>query len=621
MKHRLRRGLAAGAVLASTLVAGAVNAPVAQATTGIYYGPDGYERGTSIVDTTENYDEWIYAASYPLGGYADCEAAGEQTIGLSPWSYAPGATVQMCVITSVRVADDVFYQTGTFTQTKMTIHTLDGADLSGTGSSYTLTPGNAAIHRTGDSGDWYDTYYSSPISIRLDADPLNGSNDATRIGTFEPVLEVSVDRWGTWGASTQDYVADSRGGVSPSNAANSAYDKGYIDASNGLMAGEDAASVSESALETDENATGKDVPVTRVFKPSWDKPQAVVGTFASNNRIVMWSNKPYFTPSTGHSVWYDIANGTKDSGTGNLDDQITTLANYATASGAPGQAVLIFGHEPHDNTTDPVSQGGKACTGLSTPSTSKCFGSFAEFRAAFAHVKARINALGKQNIVKLAYTAVDSNAAAQGNDGVSGGPTVIGGGDPMYPGNPNRTCDLAGVTMCASTNVDLLAHDVYNYYAYWAGHAPTYHIGTWKTLTYKLFDASDGMIPLAKRLGKKLLIAEMGSHPGCLSGDTLEGCNQSGLTLSNETRTDWFSDGILAIERSNDALNYLLGWSYFHKNDDWDWRFNTAGISPALDAFHQRGFGTTNSTVADQYGTGWGMVTNSAMFKSTPISL
>jgi hypothetical protein len=618
LKHRTRRALAVVAVLASTLVAGTtVNEPVAQATPNYYMGWSNYDvqggfRGYAEAVTT-------HECGNPVSGWVDEYISlsvedvvpGEYGDRVNNYLFTPGSTATLRLEESITKSGSCNYSDAQATSITVSIRYMDRDnqdESAGTQIGTTTWTVNPTTQ------NWLYTR-----QIEFDVNPLDGTVGTPLAGSFELYFEGTAP-----GGATFNTRGSFNIGTGPSLFRNQA---GYLVSSNGMMAGEDPDAGNLAGIQADEAALGKNMPVMRMFKSSWGVPQAGVGTVAAAGKLVMWSNKPSFTPSAGRSVWYDIANGTKDSGTGNLDDQITTLANYATATGAPGQAVLIFGHEPHDDASDVKCSSG-------------CFGTAQEFRAAFAHVKARINALGKQNIIKLAYTAVDSQAVASGNDGVSGGPTVIGGGDKMYPGNPNRKCDLAGVTNCVSSNVDVLGHDVYNYYQYKAGGGgpPNYQNGTWRSLKYKLLDANNGQIPLAKRLNKKLLIAELGSHPGCLNGDTAEGCNLSGVTLSVEpypinwlgsmysdpaTRSEWFWNGLRAVEQDTDAVRYLLGFSYFHLLADWDWRFiNRTG--QVLDAFHQRGTGCRWSypNCLDINMGGWlTAIVDTPMFKSTPISL
>jgi hypothetical protein len=592
-KRALKHAALAAALLLPTL-AGIAVAPAAHATSLPYtYSPF---RGMAKVDTFKasgaNTTEVDAAAYMKPAGYATCAAAPEEVDAswgndTDPWKFAPGDSATLCLGTLVGWSGS---KLETWSTATVTIYdSVSGATALGSGVTITNTSSN--------DGQITD------VPFHFDSAPIDGTNQAARAGSYEMVVSLTT-------TSTCTTACDSRG-----NGAGSDYAQGYVDASNGIMAGEDPStgtSTAEASMETDETVTGgpgKVMPITRAFNTSLSAPAAGIATLAKSGttghggRLVVYSFSPKtYVPTTGHSAWYDIANGTLDT---SLTTWLTTLATDATASGAAGQMLVTISHEPHDNASDV-----KGCT----VNTTTCFGSALEFRAMLTHLHALIATMGKSSILKTIYIATDWWGTTYGNDGVVGGPSVIGGGDTMYPGNTNRKCNLANTTACASGNVDYLGVDTYNYYQYDSTSAPpNYHNGTWAKLTDKLFlndgTRSYGVIPLAKRLNKQVIIPELGSHPGCLSGDTQEGCNLLGITLSNETRDNWFEDGLTSVERSTDALQYLLGFAYFHKQATWNWEFINDSVQ-TLDTFHQRG------------AYGWQtLIKNNPLYRTTPLSL
>src|SRR5581483_7237285 len=274
-------------------------------------------------------------------------------------------------------------------------------------------------------------------------------------------------------------TCDSRGAGSPASFA-----QGYIDGSNGLMAGAGVSgspsSWSTSEFVTDEGDATKNFPVTRVYNPGFSAPSAGgdVQTYMDHGVLVMYSNVP--PTATGIcpngsacSAWGTVANGGADS---TLWSILNNLNTWTQDTGAEGQVVYLFNHEPWKHSTD------KPAPGCST-----CYGSSQDYRAAMAHIANLIHngdgaGHGPYTPVLLGYAEVDSNMTKK----VTGG--AIGTGDKDYAGITNNgPCSLAGAATvpCSSSNIYILAPDVYNYYVS--------NSEAWHTFDYRLNDSNQGM--------------------------------------------------------------------------------------------------------------------------------
>ena len=590
MRKPALRWLTSFALVASSLVAAA--APPASAHHNIVgQYPDSPYRGNAKIEAQMGQaDTTIWANAYVLpSGQSSCSSAQG-----TEWAFAPGSTTNLCVqtITDWDWGGGHDFPAETWTRVKLTIRDMNGNTL-----------GDPNIHKweatnpAGNPGCQFGTcyMYSPPIPFRFDDNPLNGVNDAVRTGSFELYLELTT-------TVTCANTCTSRGTGGPYL---DAWAQGYLVASNGLMAGLTPFNAPATDVTNLQNAAGKNFPLIRMFRSSWGLPcqaadggcgQGDVRAMMEAGKLVIWTNKPNVTPSgnkpngTPHTKWSYVASGAVDGGTNGLDAQLARLNDWADNPGAPGQVIYGFHHEPHNDTGS--------------------YGTAQDYRAAFKHVKDRIAGAcgGPCTRVKLMYIAIDTKAVAKSSG------NAIGTNDQFYPGDQtvlgtggvSRPCSLTGapVVNCVSGNVDLLGHDVYNYYQYTAG-GSSYHNGTWRELgSYKMYSSSTGVVYLAKKLQKKIIFAEAGSHPGCLSGDTAEGCN---LTSSpaNRTRDDWFRDAFRTLEQSTDWLTWFGGFSYYHQVSTWDWRF-----MDAPDAFHQRGK------------QAWfDMIRDNPLFKSTPVTL
>ena len=590
LRRALKHATLAVVMLIPTIAGVVAQAPAAHATTTPISGSPfrgGAQVNASYGDTTISMAAW----TIPTGTYtcntSDAYTAADRT----NWLYVPGTQVNLCLDWKSQATDGV----EDFHWYLATLHIVDP-----TGTDHILADES-------NDGTDYGNFNSAVFGAGFfTTQQIYNSGGGAVVGSYRIYLTLLVDANKACGAGDGTYATcDSTGGGSPASFAG-----GYVDASNGLMAGEDPSSNTtpaasdEAALETDGTYVGKNMPIVREFNASLSAPASKIGTLASHGRLVIYSWAPKnYTPTSGHSAWYDIANGTLDS---SLTTWLTTLKNDATASGAPGDMLVTISHEPHDNATDWPTEG---TNNNCTVNTTTCFGSVREFRAMLTHLHDLIHTLGFDSVLKTIYIATDNNAVTHGNDGTGTG-DYIGGGDTMYPGNTHRTCHLTGSTPdCLASNVDYVGYDLYNYYQYWAGHAPTYHNGTWEPMKDKLLtDDSvhgEGVALVADRIGKQFFLPELGSHPGCINSDAEEGCQVSGQAHSTEngqpaTRDDWFNNGVRAIEQSTTVLKWMRGWSYYHKLDAWDWRFmqDSNQTSGTLDTFHQRGTSGWETSVA-----------------------
>src|SRR2546422_4419876 len=135
----------------------------------------------------------------------------------------------------------------------------------------------------------------------------------------------------------------------------------------------------------------------------------------------------------------------------------------------------------------------------------------------------------------------------------------------MYPGS-------TAATPMDPDPVDLLAHDVYNYFHYVpGGDGVTFDPGgKWRSASERLGDNREGVVALAEEQNKRLFIAEIGSHPGGTAGSTAAGCDGAEV----QSRDDWFRDLASYVNGSEDARNHLVGFTYFHEgppDSTWNW--------------------------------------------------
>jgi hypothetical protein len=603
LKRALKHAALAAALLIPTLAGVALAPPAAQAATMSSGAPwRGLTKFVTHTTHSTDWQDWYFGiwtttSSTTCGSnpVADLYAkSGDQTTFVG----APGSTMYLCWALDSQASTSIYDWTSA---------SLQFADLKGSTFGTTFTLNNVNLTPGFSS--------SVPFAVQLDNDPLDNSAGTARTGTFEPVLSLTL------GTTTTDSRGNgSLGGSFPISV--STYAQGYLDGSNGIMGGLASASGDRTLFLSNQTTAGKNFPVTRIFDTAFEAPcphtgsscgQGNVRTYMDDGKLVVYSAKPPtatgICPSGSNCTqWGTVANGGADTV---LTAILSDLNTWSQDAGASGQAIFVFSHEPKKHASDV-----NGCT----PYAVDCFGTSQDYRAAQTHIHNLIVSGGYTH-VKLSYAEVDSNATKKATVGASTGP--IGSGDLLYAGNDytNATirptvlpCSLAGATVvgCVSSNIDLLGHDVYNYFLYVAGGtAGTYDTTpTWRTMSYKLFDASQGMITLAKQWNKPILFSEFGTHPGCLTGDTGEGCSISGA--SAETRDGWFINGERAVEQSTDALKYLLGFSYYHKTQTWNWMFFGQSTSP--EKYGDYSGGTP--------GQGWHTAfTNSPLFVSSPITL
>jgi hypothetical protein len=471
------------------------------------------------------------------------------------------------------------------------------------------------------SGTW-----SATPTVYFDNNPLDGDNsdgalapgtysiylaitDADHLSAIYPMDTAGAQAWG----DVEQYTSVGTFTVTPA----------FQGVMLGLSENRTTPTSRKAVLDADVDAfsdnPAKGYATTRLYRSSWGLPDAEVQTFINAGKTVLWSNKP--PEVSGIPSWAAIANGTNDGGASGLDAQLQTLYNWADGvSGHASQVIYVaVEHEPHDSSSS-FKNGTKCTVGVD------CHGSDTDYKNAWDHVRARVTYWdthgypGMSTRVKLAYCAVASNATPDSNNGL---------GDLMYPGKPD---------------VDLLAHDLYNYYHYtqggngytfnttqsWKGFRTSANGGSLSATAGIFGDPTTGMITLARNQGLKLFMAEFGSHPGCPGGGvTDEGCSgteTAGGTGSGriQSRDAWFRD-MADWLRQFDTQNTLVGFVYYHQkpshtcsaldpcsgNPKWNWQFTNTSPARAGSAGWEDGF--INSTTYNGSNPGY--------YKGVPYTL
>jgi hypothetical protein len=406
--------------------------------------------------------------------------------------------------------------------------------------------------------------------------------------------------------------------------------------STGFMAGD----VGSGSFSSDQTASGKNFPVVRLYNQDINNApsSSVRTTYIDNGKLVIYSDQVTHLGQSGYPAlgncpgpngsqitctqWASVANGNQDS---YLTANLSALNTWATDSGAMGEVIYAFSHEPWKHATDLVS-GTQECV----KSGNTCFGSSQDYRAAYTHIRNLITSNSYSNI-RLMYIDVSDNMTRKQGTG------AIGSGDVMYADNtaysPTLACSLANVTPvsnCGSENVvDLLGPDVYNYYLWQSG-------ASWRPLTFWLRDPSRGVVSLAKQLKKYILIAELGSHPGCYGNtDSTSLCSgqysmdsSSNTTEVNTdwkgvdmTRDGWFLDGKETMLNNADVEQWLLGFAYYGTTLNHNWDFFNATTS-TLDwgdclGAHEP---TQSGCPGSPNSAGWSTMVNSSWFLGTPTA-
>ena len=545
MKRSYSRALRAPiavAVLATSIV-GVTAIPAKAATSsapGNFDGsgdPNGFINGSGTVYLSPggaaNTTTW--GSVYPRRGSLNCYDSGAYGHGSFDYQYLAGETIEMCLLAG---EVDSGAADANFTNLKFTFRVVDGSPIGS--ASVNLTKANAGgTHSSGG----VDTWYTSPFSVTLDDDPLNGSVGTPRVGESEMFLELSVDQ-----TSGTDYVGDSRGGFTPNPGGNQSllYGRGLFETNpyqylNGMYAA-DATELNAAEDDQGPSSAHKDFSMVRVFEDTWTAPGSSLDTYANEGKVVVWSAKPKnattdwncdqnatagFDACPNVSPYYQ---STVDTTT--LNAMAVDLQDAVDDStfNVPFIAWAI-NHEPHDNAIvagngweedkcgAPSSSPGNGDPGEdasddandanSDGSEKPCFGTDAEFKALYAamHYAQQHACGGVCANVKVIYIGVGSNMVEDGPGATSG--NEIGEGDLMAP-------DPA--------DYDMLGADNYNYSCF-DNAMPTSKANGVITGTNSLTSSSFGFV--AGDVGKRV------EGAGIPAGTTITARNSStNVTLS-----------------------------------------------------------------------------------------
>ena len=445
-------------------------------------------------------------------------APGDTGDQRNAFRYAPGSTAVLRLEWS-RSADGAGCGTPAPTTMEVTLRTPGGSRI-GSSEWDAQIPGtcSGALERT----------------VRFDVDPMDANTDGDYYGVMEVYGRL------TGGGDTDG--ADTRGArpADPGDAPGR-YARGHL-VSGGVMVGWHEDGDDPVAMAANEATIGEPFGLVRTYESDWEPPSMRVRNWMAEGKFVLWSVKPP-RDAAGHDDWTPVATGTEDE---MLRAQVTQLQAWATAFDT--QAGFIFNHEPHDDTdipnrNDPCEvPGNKAFP---------CSGTAAEFIDIYQRIRSIIDTLDADR-VKLVYTATLSWAVD-----VAPGSAVLGSGDPMTRGADGES---------VIDYVDLIAHDSYNWYCFRASCDWEYpdEFGAWGR-----------GVELAETQGKQLIMAETGSHPGCIDNtpSPVFHCENEDPDDLGPTRDDWLVRIGTWLESDARARRWILGFAYFHSLHTNDWRF------------------------------------------------
>jgi hypothetical protein len=539
-----------------------------------------------------------------------------QFYGTQDYHFAPGEAVTMHFAWMIGAGGG--FTPGKCTNSLATSATVTLKDMSGTqiGSAW-------IVNISADPGFTKSGNITSP-TMYFDSTGFGAGGGTPKIGQF--YVGVTLSGGCPCPNGNNENGASTEGGT-PGPLHDSTYDgvtsywtKGLF--STGYMGGMLASNDSDYTKFTNlEPTAGKNFPVSRLYNTGFGVPcsvdpcpQADPGNtkkYIDNGRLAIYDVMPPTSglgsncPKVGGGTqtctpWADIAQGNQDT---TIRAILSDLDTWSKDPGAYGEAIFALTHEPKQYASDIVSCG------------TSCYGTSQDYRSAYAHIMSILGS-GDMNYphVRLAYIEVDTNAIVKASASGHTGP--IGSGDLMYAGNDYTDavirptalpCSLAGITppvACTSSNVDLLAHDTYNFYAYLSH--------PWRTFTYKLTDANGGMVTLAKQWKKHILFAELGSHPGC-RGSVDNGKDYCTGETTTQIRDSWFTDGNTTMTQNADVEHWLLGFVYYHVAHTYSWAFLGKTTTPDI-----YGDWTVGCTPPNCTGGWHAMVKNNSWFVPDP---
>jgi hypothetical protein len=598
VNHRIRRVLMASVVTASTLVAGVVTAPLASADVGYIgwaYPATGPYKGLAYAQT------WMECGNPVTGGYESVIAVSIDDafdVSTPPWDIMGGYRHQAGTTATLRLEQVGGTQGSGCTAT-------DWRATKVTVSVVELTEDSSATVGT-QIGDTEWVYFPSADNflqthqIEFDDDPLDGTVGTPLEGNFELLIEVEV------AGATPDITYDSRGNYSGTLLRTN--QAGYLISAPEYQYLLGWHQKSKADLDAVEGVLGgsNQFGLVRHFKSSWGNPgtTGTVNDYADEGKAVAWSVKPpAWTGScpqnlgqagieacSGTSAWDKAAADNTDGES--LRSMIRQLQDHAGGAGEPSFHTITISHEPHDNAIDTVQgwnggAGSRKCGTTSDPGLGidlnsdgdyddtnemePCAGTVADFKAMYTNLR----------------TARDGACDGSGGTGGTGSPcsrVKI-----QYIGTVTRLIEKGGGTFVGdadlarpnSADYDILGADPYNYGCY--DNSTCTGDGGWDSFEETIDDPAAAydrvalphykmtLLGLAERLGKRVILDEVGSHPGCngVSDFTFNCDGSSGVT----SRSTWMADAYDYMTTDVEAQRYLIGWIYFHVSKSNEWRF------------------------------------------------
>jgi hypothetical protein len=342
--------------------------------------------------------------------------------------------------------------------------------------------------------------------------------------------------------------------------------------------------------------SGPGIPANTTISQFTDSQHVVMGNAATANG----TNQNY-TIERILSRMRTIARGDADSGTNGLIAQIQSLASTASTYSVPIAIALM--HEPS-----------VAPSKIDNCQYLDCNGSSQDFKDMYHHLFYIVHKAGSDQSgygnhwLRVIYIEVDSAINSESD--------------------PNRPADA---------DYDLLGPDVYNFYRFksastgWKYASDSGKLGT---------NASGNILEVAVAHNKHILLAEVGTHPGCPGGYTTSGSPtledaQCGSTDTSPTKNQYFQNLAQYLTLDTQADHALIqqwveGFIYFHQHDyaAHDWQFtnrqdtttnkeSSTGCPPSWTKLCWNG--DYDSTDSDA--KGWGQfVTNNSTYNNNRAS-
>jgi hypothetical protein len=485
-------------------------------------------------------------------------------------------------------------------QLRVEIHGAGGTQVGGT--DWTIPW--STIKSAGCNLGGFTNVWSASTTVYFDGNPLDGDNLDGTLAPGAYSLYLAIDDSTGPSSNLAGMTTTGGHGTGPDNDPEET-SVGTFTVS-GLLNGFMTPTRTETGeVETQQCGSGNHCfGSVRVFKSSWADPGTSTSDawkYGGEGKAVLWSVVPpawsgtcgVWTsgggcPNGGTSSW-SLANSYASSSPSGVTmrSEIQNLENIANQAGGPSFVTISITHEPHDQQIDSSNgwdggSGNRKCGGATDPAqvggkkNETCLGTAAQYLAMYTTLRqTRDNSCDASGgttgtghactKVKIQYIGVPSNMYPQGS--LTG--SHVGDGDPMRPN---------------SADYDILGGDPYNYGCFdnATGNCGAGD-GGWKTFQQTVDDTSASLdragtnhltlLGLGNWLGKRIILDEVGSHPGCNApGDNTFNCNNSTVGTSRST---WMSDAYTYMTTNATFANFVISWNYFHEFPSGvnDWRF------------------------------------------------